>query len=537
MAEKEFNLLDEPWIRVMDGNCRVREVSLTDALLNAHQYTALSGELPTQDIVVLRLLLAVLHTVFSRVDVNGGESEIEDEEEAVQRWKSIWDLGRLPQEPIQAYLNEWHERFWLFHPERPFGHGAELTYGTRNDAPKLNGQIAKSGNKQRLFSSYSGKSKAEMSYAQAARWLLHLNAYDDTSSKPSKEGKAKSGGKLPSPGIGWLGKLGIVFLKGNNLFETLLLNFVLVNGDRIENKANPLWEKENVSAAERTEIAMPDNLAELYTLQSRRISLQREGDWVTGYILLGGDFFQKENAFSEPMTVWRTPKKEGEFYTPKRHNPEKQMWREFSALYSDSDNNHTAGAILWFKNYVAPVLKKSVQINTSIVSVLYGDKDFFVKNVFADSLTMHKQLLEELGKNWRTDIQSEIVKCEKLAGAAGALAQKLYIASGGSNNDCEKAGSSAKADLYFRLDIPFRNWLASVEPDDFDGKTDKLMEWQKTAKRIAFDFAEELSANTGESAMTGHLIKNIKTGSSVMYAAPKALNQFRSEVAGIYKII
>lgn len=64
MKEIEFNLLDEPWIRVRDDSCQVHEVSLTDALLHAHQYTSLSGELPTQDIVILRLMLAVLHTVF-----------------------------------------------------------------------------------------------------------------------------------------------------------------------------------------------------------------------------------------------------------------------------------------------------------------------------------------------------------------------------------------------------------------------------------------------------------------------------------------
>ena len=64
MREKEFNLLEEPWIRVRSPDCAVREVSLTDALLHAHEVTDLAGELPAQDAAVLRLLLAVLHTVF-----------------------------------------------------------------------------------------------------------------------------------------------------------------------------------------------------------------------------------------------------------------------------------------------------------------------------------------------------------------------------------------------------------------------------------------------------------------------------------------
>ena len=62
----EFNLLEEPWIRVRTPDCTLQEVSLTDALLHAHEYAALAGELSTQDVAVLRLLLAVLQTGFGR---------------------------------------------------------------------------------------------------------------------------------------------------------------------------------------------------------------------------------------------------------------------------------------------------------------------------------------------------------------------------------------------------------------------------------------------------------------------------------------
>ena len=60
MKEVEFNLLEEPWIRVLCPDCTIQEVSLTRALLHAQEYTDLAGELPTQDVAVLRLLLAVL---------------------------------------------------------------------------------------------------------------------------------------------------------------------------------------------------------------------------------------------------------------------------------------------------------------------------------------------------------------------------------------------------------------------------------------------------------------------------------------------
>lgn len=86
MREVEFNLLDEPWVRVLMPDCTVREVSLTDALLHANEYTGLAGELPTQDAAILRLLLAVLHTVFSRVDAEGREMELTSADGALLRW-------------------------------------------------------------------------------------------------------------------------------------------------------------------------------------------------------------------------------------------------------------------------------------------------------------------------------------------------------------------------------------------------------------------------------------------------------------------
>ena len=45
MKEIEFNLLDEPWVRVLLPDYRVEEVSLTEALEHAHEYVDLAGEL------------------------------------------------------------------------------------------------------------------------------------------------------------------------------------------------------------------------------------------------------------------------------------------------------------------------------------------------------------------------------------------------------------------------------------------------------------------------------------------------------------
>ena len=71
-----FNLLDEPWISVVyDEKGTTKEVSLQELFINAHQYKDLAGDTKTQDFAVLRVLLAVLHTVFSRFDADGNVYE------------------------------------------------------------------------------------------------------------------------------------------------------------------------------------------------------------------------------------------------------------------------------------------------------------------------------------------------------------------------------------------------------------------------------------------------------------------------------
>lgn len=244
MQEIEFNLLTEPWVRVRLPDNTVQEVSLTDALVHAQEYMDLAGEMPTQDAAMLRLLLAVLFTVFSRVNEVGEPEPLEDEEAALERWGALWELKHFPEQPIRDYLEQWKDRFWLFHPERPFWQVPEAAIGTEYGAAKLNGEMSESSNKIRLFPLYAGAGKTEMTYAQAVRWLLSVNGYDDTSAKPKGKG-------LPSVGAGWLGKIGYIQASGENLFETLMLNLTLLkDGTECWGENKPCWELDAPKSAE-----------------------------------------------------------------------------------------------------------------------------------------------------------------------------------------------------------------------------------------------------------------------------------------------
>lgn len=531
MKATEFNLLREPWICVRTQDYAVQEVSLTDALLHAHEYVDLAGEMPTQDAAMLRLLLAVLHTVFSRVDANGTPAPFEETDDALLRWGELWQLGHFPEQPLCDYLDKWQDCFWLFHPERPFWQVPQAKIGTEYTAAKLNGELSESGNKLRLFSVYTGEGKSGLSYAQAARWLLSVNGYDDTSAKPKGKG-------LPSVGAGWLGKLGYIQAQGKNLFETLMLNLTfLQDGRKLWGDDCPCWELDIPRSAERTEIALPDSPAQLLTMQSRRLLLRREGERVTGFTLLGGDFFPRENAFAEQMTVWRNSdpkqsKKTGiRTFVPIRHDPSRQFWREFPAVFcEEGESVHKPGVVRWIEALQSnSELDRRRMVCFRISGMKYGDKDFFVNDAFSDSLTFQAGLLESLNKKWRGGIANEIENCEQAARIVGHLAQNLSLAAGNSN---DTDSETARTQFYFMIDQPFRQWLRSIDPET-EEPIEKATEWQETAYRLAKELGGQMVEQAGTAAFVGHRISD-KKDKSYLYTAPKAYNSFLYDLRKLY---
>lgn len=524
-----FNLLQEPWIRVLKPDCTVEEVSLKDALLRAHDYRDLAGELATQDVAVLRLLLAVVHTVFYRVDAEGKEAPLKDPKEAVARWKTLWEMGKLPEQPISDYLEKWQDRFWLFHPERPFYQVPEAAIGTAYTAAKLNGEISESSNKLRLFSTYAKEEKNAMSYAQAARWLLYVNGFDDTSAKPKGKG-------LPSPGVGWLGKLGLLVAQGNTLAETLLLNLVLVRDDNsLWNAPQPCWELDEPRRGERTEIPQPDDAAALLTLQSRRLLLQRDEDLVKGCTVLGGDFFEKKNAFCEPMTLWRKGQENKNapvFYQPRLYDPTKQFWREFPAAFPQGDDGYTPGIVQWLtKLQRARCLERQRVIHFKCVGVVYGDQNSAAIDAFSDTLAFHSSLLDEMGVSCRARVISEIQNCEKMAEKVGSLARDLAKAAGASGDSEVRA---AKEQFYFELDQPFRQWLYQLDPEDNDIDA-AVKAWREQVKTIAYRLGRTMVEAAGSAALVGRKVKNKDGTEGRYYSAPKAYHWFMYGVNQVYQ--
>ena len=64
---------------------------------------------------------------------------------------------------------------------------------------------------------------------------------------------------------------------------------------------------------------------------------------VIGYSVLGGDFFEKVNAFIEQMTVWKEITEKNKMlkgYQPCPHDSDRKMWRDFASFAVQKEKNH-----------------------------------------------------------------------------------------------------------------------------------------------------------------------------------------------------
>ena len=338
-----FNLLDEPWISVLiDKTGEKTDVSMLDFFRNTGNYHSLAGEMETQNFAVMRFLLAVVQTVFSRFDIQGNvlpgiildeqwrQTEAVDEDDREEYsysvsecWKQLLSIGSFP-DVLVRYLEKWRNRFYLFDEEYPFYQVSRTemeeilsripksSKATTIFGKNLNRTISESENKTALFSPVanggSGKRgrKDIVSSAELARWLLMFQGYSGLADKVS----LTSADQRPSKG--WLFDIGGIFLLGGNVFETLVMNYMpespVENRDFCGRIQRPCWEVSGIDAVNRIcRNSFIDNLSELYTNWSRAVFIDPMSNLsnpVEINIVKLSEIEHTEKSI-EPMTLWR----------------------------------------------------------------------------------------------------------------------------------------------------------------------------------------------------------------------------------------
>ena len=537
-----YNLLDEKWIQVASKDT-VEKVSIKELFADAAKYKELAGDMKTQDFAVMRVMLAILHTVFSRFDSNGDpygffevdnekflqtgelkESDLEDYEEALyQTWIDIWNAKEFPK-IVDEYLEKWRDRFFLYDDKYPFFQvikeviEKDATGGGEFYGKNINRLVSESNNKQAYFSPKDESYKEYIVDDELARWLITLQGYIGTSDK-KKVGSAKTYSK------GWLYDLGGVYLQGNNLFETLMLNFVIAHNENnnLLKTQKPCWEAETIE--KNIELYFHngiDNIASLYTAWCREIFIdpnRTKEDKFACFIAKLPEI-EHSDAFLEPMTVWKY-NDTGEYkdkYRPRKHDANKSMWRNFGLLTGVGEGTRKPGVIEWL-NKLCDISESEELVfkkeNITLCAVCMLDDGNATSwapiDEVEDTLNLKERVLVDTGDNgWIIRINKTITDTK----TSIDWALKKFIKDLLEIRNMEKSDVSRYVEqFYFRIDLSFRNWIESIDIDN--DKDTKEIEWQNVLKKAMKEYVDELVSNAGlrdyKGIETSTGVKNIAT--------------------------
>ncbi|GAA2689078.1 MULTISPECIES: type I-E CRISPR-associated protein Cse1/CasA [Actinosynnema] len=511
---ESFNLVDRPWLPALPLTGRLAdpgrpvELSLPDLFKHAHELSGLVGDVPTQVFALTRVLLAVLHGA-----VQGPRD--------LDHWERLWSREQLPHEEVRAYLERHRARFELFDPQTPFLQVAGLTTAT-GEVSELSKLIADVPNGHPFFTTRLG-GKVRLSFAEAARWLVHCHAFDPSGIKSGAVGdkRVKSGKGYPI-GTGWAGHLGGVMPEGRTLRDTLLLNLIAADSVAIRRTPSldvPAWERPPVGPAEEVEGGRaPTGPVDLYTWQSRRIRLVREGAEVTGVLICNGERVTPQNKEGlEPHTAWRRSKAQekklrvAQVYMPREHAPERAVWRGLQSLLPGAEKGQgdeaaafvSPGVLEWVAE-VGGVIGADLPLRLRTIGMSYGAQSATTTDILDDGLALRSALVHRDARALVRTAVDCVQAAEKSAQALGNLAANLAAAAGAGKEERDGPRARAVELAYAELDVAFRSWLWSLRAD-----TDPLeagTAWHVTANRLARALGADLQAQAPVAAWAGRVV-------------------------------
>ncbi|OYO16967.1 type I-E CRISPR-associated protein Cse1/CasA [Enemella evansiae] len=488
-----FNLVDEPWVLVQTTE-GPDELSLAQLFARADSIRAITGEIPTQGFAILRVLLAICH------DAIGWHTN--------KAIRSLHDSG-IDLDRIQDYLIEHHDVFDLFHPQRPFMQVAGLRT-TKDEHSGLEKLIADVPNGSPFFTTRAGRGLDKISAAEAARWLVHVQAFDPSGIRSGAVGDILSKGGRGYPiGPSWAGQIGGIVLHGDNLRETLVNN-ISVTRESLDDR--PVWALATPHTSEREEESMPAGPVQTLVWQSRRVRLVGDREGVRGVVLAQGDKVVPQRMLGiEPMTAWRYSKPQSKsfgrpVYMPNQHEAGRAMWRGLPALIAAGaeqiDDNGSKFDRFQTPDTVRVADERDATYVAQAVGIQYGPQKAVIEELIDDRMELPGVLLIDGGTELQVTVTDGVDNADTCVRALGQLAANIARAAGERGDDAgDGARQRAMAEAWAALDQPARAWVASISADS--DPLEVLRAWQTQVQRIMQDHARILVDRAGPAAIRG----------------------------------
>ncbi|WP_100447763.1 type I-E CRISPR-associated protein Cse1/CasA [Glycomyces xiaoerkulensis] len=533
MSPPRFDLIDRPWILVQRHDGTTAEVSMLELFTESGSIARLTGDVPTQELAVLRLLLAVLHC-----SIDGPENDLE--------WRRLWRDDRLPIDDLADYLDHWRHRFDLLHPETPFYQVGDLE-PAGSGRTSLAGFIADLPVGNPYFRMREADSTDRIGFAEAARWLVHCQTFDPAGIKSGAKADPRvKGGKGYPIGPGYCGRYGGVYARGDDLRETLLLNLIAfdVPYARFDEDDLPLWERppQTPTIEQRPGVdgewpsGRPLGPLDLYTWQSRRVRLHFDKQSVTGALVCQGDKLPGANLhLIEPFTAWRRSRpqekrlKQPLVYLPKAHDPRRNLWRGLASMLPGTAGRSatggdalTPGVMEWVGHLTERgMIPADRTVEARALGGHYISNESVIEDLVDDGLTMAAAVFDHDRPDLAAAVRDAVADAEAAVRALTALAADLARAAGGSDG-VDSARAKAADAAYGELDGRFRTWLALLKADtDIEAAR---RAWQQDVRARMLRTGAELAEQAGPVAWVG------RESNGYFLAAPLAERNFRTKL-------
>jgi CRISPR system Cascade subunit CasA len=514
----EFNLIEKPWIPCIDPDGKLAEYGIRDTLLKAHKLREIYDDSPLVTLAIHRLLLAILYRSLS------GPTAFSD-------WEKWYGNGAFDKHAIEDYLNDWKSSFDLLAEDKPFYQMGRFETSKPISVNRLSTESA-SGNNTTLFDHCEDNIEVKWTRAQAAKSLVacqsfalgfgrsgnaHINGIDET---------------LPysTDAIALRGMS--IWLQGNSLFETLILNLVPVNDSSL-----PPWElkdsnqyRDRLKGKDRV-VVTAFGIVDRLTWQSRLVKLISKDSTISKMFFTQGRSADK--SAGDPMKVYRMSKEEG--ISALSLSSSKAAWRDAHSIFlipSDQSNEHRPECF----NLVARAQSSGVMDTSRL----------FVTHIVGLASAPKKAGKFLFWRHERMPIPVTLLNSENLIERLGMLLKNAENAADGIENrswricklylspDCESLGAHQpdKTDIakvvktidacpafWARLEEHFFALLENL-PNDWDYSSDgwkpenqqyATLTWRKNIKDEAQRALEESIQSLGTTARAIQAVARVRT--------------------------
>lgn len=482
-----YDLLYSPWIDLLTTENKSVCYNIVKVFENADNLKAINECNPSHEFSIYRLLVAIL---MDAVKISNHHE-----------WDAVWKNGRFDEQIINAIKERCEGKLDLFDAKRPF---YQIDKTDMSDlSEKKNSSVA------RMFEYFPSGTKTTHRFLTFKRPNAEKTSKTDDGICPAccAKGLIASTPFAHPGGAGFRGSIvssnppAFVMPIGHNMFETLMLNYILPN----YRSANP--ENDNLQWQQSytegkiidgeigilTGLTFPNRkmlLLEHSVKTGRCANCGCQSDNLIRSMIFGNQGWMATNMpWHDPWVSFGLDKKTNKIF-PYKTQLYKDVWRDFSRLFvvTPQESGFSGGPLV-LQQY-AFLLDRDYIDEDSLISFacysFFNDKAHFYHNSL--DIFRFKSIIMQDPSIF--GLVSDVIKFAEAVGVDCFGTGLAKIADNYSDNQ-KKAILSAQGRLstnYWKaLEPVFKKMLLDARIQDECAQVELIQEWRKTVKRIAYE--------------------------------------------------